>query len=67
MTPEDSRFPYTYAADYLRAATDSSRINRADMSIIMVLIANALGHKSSHQIALAVAEQAIKEYEFNNT
>ena len=67
MNRDDSRFPYTYAADYLRAATDSSRISRADASIIMVLIANALGHKSSHQIAIAVADLAIKEYEFNNT
>ena len=66
MTIEDSRYPYTYACDYLRAATDSSRISRADMSIVMSVIATALGYKSSHPIATAVADLYKFEYESNN-
>lgn len=65
MTP-DPRYPYTYAADYLRDAVESRDFGRAEASMVMRVIASALGHKDHSQIANALAGLYKKEYESTN-
>lgn len=58
---KDSRYPYTYAADKLRALCGSdehgsAKISRANASRIMAHIAECLGYSSSEPIAKAIAD-----------
>jgi hypothetical protein len=58
----DSRYPYTYACDYIRQAIGDDYgkglISRSAASIAMSVIAIALGHSNSEQIAIALADIA---------
>jgi hypothetical protein len=58
----DSRYPYTYAYDYIRQAIGDDYgkglISRSAASHAMSVIATALGHSNSEQIAIALADLA---------
>ena len=39
----DSRYPYTYSADYIRSVAGYEKISRSDAALIVSLIATILG------------------------
>lgn len=62
MTNTDPRYPYTYAADYLRAMVkndDGSFLSRAVMAHVQRVIADALGMEDTLQISRALADKYI--------
>lgn len=61
----DSRYPYTYACDYLRGIAGrnengSTKISRADASQIRTAIAEAIG-MSDEKIAQALADKYLED------
>jgi len=62
MNKTDSRYPYTYAADYLRTIvknSDGSILSRAVMAHIQQVIANAMGIDEI-EISNALADKFIE-------
>jgi len=59
MEDKDSRYPYTYACDYLRAVNPN--ISRSEMSQIRHMIADVLGISDEElAIKLAMAYQSME-------
>lgn len=64
MNKKDSRYPYTYAVDYLRLKvpnSDGSIISRAVMAKICQVIADAMEMENNLPISLALADKYIEE------
>lgn len=63
MNKTDTRYPYTYAADYLRVEVNpysDEHFSRADMSRIQQIIADALGIDKT-TISKALADKYIEQ------
>ena len=64
MDKTDSRYPYTYAADYLRQMVrndDGSLPSRALMAHLQQVIADAMGMENKMPISQALADKFIEE------
>lgn len=75
MPKNHSRYPYTYACDYLRGIPDgtpiagiteftgitSPSLSRADASRIMAEIAKLLGMENHQKIAEALADEFLRQ------
>jgi hypothetical protein len=63
MNKTDSRYPYTYAADYLRETVrndDGSLLSRSVMSHVQQVIADAMGMENKLPISEALADKFIE-------
>lgn len=67
MSKEHSRYPYTYACDYLRTygghGAQGTNLSRGDASQIMQAIAAALGMPDHHELACKIADFYIENEE----
>ena len=64
MDKTDSRYPYTYAADYLRDKvpnSDGKILSRSVMAQICQVIADAMGMENKLPISEALANKFIEE------
>lgn len=64
MNKTDSRYPYTYAADYLREKVlnvDGTMLSRAVMAQVCQVIADAMGMENKLPISEALADKFIEE------
>lgn len=64
MDKTDSRYPYTYAADYLREKVrndDGSILSRSVMARVQAVIADAMGMDEKTEIANALADKFIED------
>jgi hypothetical protein len=63
MKNTDSRYPYTYAADYLREKVkndDGSFLSRSVMAQVQQVIADAMGMENKLPISEALADKFIE-------
>ena len=63
MDKSDSRYPYTYAADYLRERVrndDGSLLSRSVMAHVQQVIADAMGMENKLPISQALADKFIE-------
>lgn len=63
MDKTDSRYPYTYAADYLRELVrndDGSLLSRSVMAQVQQVIADAMGLPDKLSISGALADKFIE-------
>lgn len=60
MNKEDSRYPYTYSADYIRELTDTLVLSRSDAAYIVGRIASIIG-MDDRELKSKIADQYIKE------
>ena len=63
MDKTDSRYPYTYAADYLREKVkndDGSSMSRSVMAQVQQVIADAMGMSNKLPISEALADKFIE-------
>jgi hypothetical protein len=60
MSNDDTRYPYTYACDYIRSlagyGVGGTKLSRGDASQIMKGIASAMGQPNHHSLACALAD-----------
>lgn len=64
MDKTDSRYPFTYAADYLREKVrdgDGSILSRSVMARVQTVIADAMGMDDKIEISKALADKFIQE------
>lgn len=70
MSKEHSRYPYTYACDYLRTyggyGEQGTNLSRGDASQIMKAVAAALGMDDYHALACKLADFYIENEEMVN-
>ena len=65
MNKSDSRYPYTYAADYLREKVrngDGSILSRSVMAQVQAVIAEVMGMENKVAISNALADKFIEEH-----
>jgi len=63
MDKSDSRYPYTYAADYLRERVrndDGSLLSRSVMAHVQQVIADAMGMENKLPISQALADKFLQ-------
>ena len=59
MSKESSRYPYTYACDYIRQIVGCS-VSRSQASQVRMLLADLAGI-DDHEMACRIADRAMKE------
>jgi hypothetical protein len=60
MDKTDSRYPYTYSADYVRMLTSTLMLSRGDASLIVGRIAEIIG-MDDKELKSKIADRYIEE------
>jgi hypothetical protein len=60
LSVTDSRYPYTYSADYIRRIADNSNLSRSKASFIVKQIAEIIG-MDEIELKTKIADRYIKE------